>query len=96
MRVHGEENAVEYRYQRKFGGDMHCGKCGVFVYAKVYGPPLSVFDKVPPERKEHVMAVYHKNMRLFPLNVRAMEGVDVSKLEIERDACGTEGYEPEN
>jgi hypothetical protein len=65
----------------------------VHVFSNVYGPPLSVFDKVPPERREQVMAVYRKNMDMQPVNVRALDGVDLRGLEIQRSDEGTEGYE---
>lgn len=80
-------------YGKKYGIDHHCSKCGVFTFATVLGPPLSVFDNVPPERKERVMAVYHKNMSMLPLNVRCMEGLDVSSLRIEKVDYGEEDYE---
>jgi hypothetical protein len=63
------------------------------VFSNVHGPPISVFDGLPPERKEKALKVYHQNMRLQPLNARAMEGVDLSSLEIKRTDCGTDGYE---
>jgi len=51
-----------------------------------------VFDSLPPERKERVMAVYWKNMALQPLNVRALDDVDLEFLKVERTDEGTEGY----
>jgi hypothetical protein len=66
------------------------------VFTDIYGPPISVFDKLPPERKEAALRVYHKNMQLQPLNVRAMEGVDLSTLDIKRTDDGTKGYELED
>jgi hypothetical protein len=71
---------------------VHCKTCGVTVFSNVYGPPLSVFDRLPPERKERALQVYHKNMALQPLNVRTLNGVDVGALQIERTDEGTEGY----
>ncbi len=62
------------------------------MFTNVYGPPLSVFDALPPERKEAVLVVYWKNIALQPLNVRAFEGIDVSSLEVKRNDCGTQGY----
>jgi hypothetical protein len=62
----------------------------------VNGPPISVFDKLPPEKKENALKVYDKNMQLLPLNVRAMEEVDLSSLEINRTDEGTTGYELED
>ena len=58
----------------------------------MYGPPLSVFDRLPPERKERALEVYRRNMALQPLNVRALEGVELETLQIERSDEGTEGY----
>ena len=72
---------------------MHCKSCGVHVFSNMYGPPISVFDRLPPERKENALKVYHENMRLQPLNARAMEGVDLSVLKIRRTDEGTEGYQ---
>jgi hypothetical protein len=62
----------------------------------VNGPPISAFDKLPPEKKENALKVYDKNMQLLPLNVRAMEEVDLSSLEINRTDEGTTGYELED
>jgi hypothetical protein len=64
----------------------------VHVFGNIYGPPISVFDKLPPERKEKVLEIYRKNLQLQPLNVRAMEGVDLTELKINRSDEGTEGY----
>jgi hypothetical protein len=52
-----------------------------------------MFDTLPPERKETALKLYHRNMQLQPLNVRAMEGVNLSILEINRSDLGTVGYE---
>ncbi|KAK1750195.1 hypothetical protein QBC47DRAFT_394778 [Echria macrotheca] len=92
VRIHGRENTFEYKCGRKFIGTLHCSTCGVTVFTNVYGPPLSVFDRVPPERKEVVMAAYRKNMNIQPLNVRALEDVDLAMLQIKRSDEGTEGY----
>ncbi|KAK0710673.1 Mss4-like protein [Lasiosphaeris hirsuta] len=92
VRIHGGERTFEYKYGKKFSGTLHCNICGVTVFNNVYGPPLSVFDAVPPERKERVMAVYWKNVMLQPLNVRALDGIDRGTLWIERSDEGTEGY----
>ncbi|KAK2590582.1 hypothetical protein QQS21_011728 [Conoideocrella luteorostrata] len=92
VRIHGGDHTTEYQFGKKFGGDHHCKTCGVFVFATVYGPPLSVFDKVPPERKEHVLSVYYKNIQMKPLNVRCMEGVDIPSLTIDKNDYGDEDY----
>lgn len=63
------------------------------MYNNVYGPPASVFDRLPPERKEVVLAAYWKNLDLRPLNVRALDDVDIWALKIQREDEGTEGYE---
>lgn len=62
------------------------------VYSNIYGPPITVFDKLPPERKERALAVYAKNLELKPLNVRAVEGVKLESLAIQRSDEGTDGY----
>jgi hypothetical protein len=92
VRIQGLEHGFEYRSGRKFAGTVHCQRCGVHVFSNVHGPPTSVFDRLLPERKEAAMKVYHANMRLQPLNVRAMEGVDLSSLTIKRTDEGTAGY----
>jgi len=66
------------------------------VFNNVYGPPISVFDRLPPERKEQVLAVYWKNLAVRPLNVRALDYVDIGSLEVRRADEGTEGYELAN
>lgn len=66
------------------------------VYSNVYGPPITVFDKLPPERKERALAAYAKNLDLKPLNVRAMEGVKPESLAIQRSDEGTDGYSLED
>ena len=63
------------------------------MFNNVYGPPISVFDSLPPERKEQVLAVYWKNLAMRPLSVRALDNVDVGSLEVQRTDEGTEGYE---
>jgi len=62
------------------------------VFTNIYGPPISVFDSLPAERKEQVLAVYWKNMALQPVNVRALYGVDLAILDIKTTDEGTEGY----
>jgi hypothetical protein len=51
-----------------------------------------VFDSLPPERKERVLAIYWKNMAMQPLNVRALDNVDIDSLRVSRTDEGTEGY----
>lgn len=55
----------------------------------VYGPPQSVIDRLPEEKKE----VVKKNLDVKPVNIRVLEGVDVKYLKIERLDEGTDGYE---
>jgi hypothetical protein len=96
VRIHGRESAFEYLPGRKFVGSVHCRTCGVHVFSNIYGPAISVFDSLPPERKANALKAYHENMKLQPLNVRAMEGVDLSLLNITRSDEGTEGYRLED
>jgi len=95
VRIHGREHTREYKYGSGYGGWPFCATCGVNVYANVYGPPQSVLDAVPVERKERAMAVFRRNMSLQPLNVRVLDGVDVTKLNVVRNNVGTDGYEPQ-
>ncbi|KAK3387937.1 hypothetical protein B0H63DRAFT_167086 [Podospora didyma] len=92
VRIHGRENTFEYRHGRKFSGTLYCKSCGVHVFSNVYGPPLSVFDSLPPDRKERVMAAYWKNMALQPLNARIFDGLKLESLQVKRSDEGTEGY----
>lgn len=92
VRIHGREHTFEYLHGSKFSGSAHCITCGVLVFSNIYGPPLSIFDKLPPGRKEAALAVYHKNMAIQPLNVRAMKGLDIGSLQIDKTDEGTEGY----
>ncbi|KAK3373080.1 glutathione-dependent formaldehyde-activating enzyme [Lasiosphaeria ovina] len=92
VRLYGKEHTFEYQYGRKYIGLVYCKACGVNVYNTVYGPPLSIFDSVPPERKEHVMAVYRKNLAVQPLNVRTIENLDLASVRVEKSDEGTEGY----
>jgi hypothetical protein len=97
VRIHGREHTFEYIWGRKLLGAAHCASCGVHVFNNVYGPPLSVFDSLLPDRKEMALGRYWKNMDLQPLNLRAMEGLrleeDVSIMgRIVRADEGTEGY----
>ncbi|KND87080.1 hypothetical protein TOPH_08254 [Tolypocladium ophioglossoides CBS 100239] len=87
VRIRGREHAVEYLHGRKYRSGSHCGTRGVSVFGTQYGPPLRVFDSVPPERLEHVMSVYHKDMNMSPLNVRAIKGLDLASIQIN----GSEG-----
>ncbi|KAH0600846.1 hypothetical protein MHUMG1_01845 [Metarhizium humberi] len=93
VRIHGKEYTKAYMYGKKYGADHFCATCGVFVFATVIGPPLSVFDNVPPERKEFVMSVYRKNINLLPLNMRCVEGLDIASLKIDKTDYGAEDYE---
>ena len=92
VRIHGRENTFEYLYGRKFNGAAHCKTCNILVFNNVYGPPISVFDRLPPERKEVVLAAYWKNMAMQPLNVRALDDVEIGSLTVQRTDEGTEGY----
>jgi hypothetical protein len=91
--IYGREFGFEYLPGRKYSGQVYCKTCGVHVFSNIYGPATSIFDKLPPERKEVALKLYHKNMQLQPLNVRAMEGVDLNTLDINRFDVGTGGYE---
>lgn len=95
VRIYGRDRVFEYLTGGKFTGSTYCKTCGVHVFSNIYGPPISVFDKLPPERKERALAVYHKNMAMQPLNVRAIEGVKVDTFQslIKREDEGTDGYE---
>lgn len=86
-------DGVEYRSGRRFIGRVHCVECGVHVYDNVYGPPITVFDKLPPERKSQALQVYNRNLNIIPLNLRSMVGVDLTKTRIARTDDGTRGYE---
>lgn len=93
VRIHGPSNTFEYLCGRRYNGAAHCKTCGVLVFNKVYGPPVSVFDRLPPERREVVLAAYHKNLAMRPLNVRALDDVDIRALKVHRVNEGTGGYE---
>lgn len=92
VRIVGREHTFEYIHGRRFGGAAHCKNCGVHIFGNIYGPDPAVFDKLPPERREIALQVYHKNMALQPVNVRAIEGLDLKSMHIERTDCGTDGY----
>ncbi|KAM7186062.1 hypothetical protein V8F33_012053 [Rhypophila sp. PSN 637] len=92
VRIHVREHTFEYRYGSKFNGIAHCQTCGVVVFTTVYGPPISLFDRLPAERKGRALAVYWKNMALQPVNVRVLDGVDLSPLTIQTTDEGVEGY----
>lgn len=62
------------------------------MFSNIYGPPISFFDKLPPERVPIVMDNYVTNMNMQPISVRVFDDVDISTLKIEYDDCGTEGY----
>ncbi|KAK5991546.1 hypothetical protein PT974_09830 [Cladobotryum mycophilum] len=94
VRIYGADDTFEYRSGRKFGGSTFCRTCGVHVFGNIYGPPISIFDKLPPERRELALGVYHKNMKLKPLNVRTLDNLDLASLRplIKREDEGTDGY----
>ncbi|KAF2429068.1 hypothetical protein EJ08DRAFT_671193 [Tothia fuscella] len=94
--IHGREHGFKYLIGRKYSGRVHCKTCGVHVFSNIYGQPMSIFDALPAERRENALKLYHQNMQTQPLNVRAMEGVDLTILEIERSDLGTAGYELED
>ena len=70
-------------------GHPFCTTCGVHVYMNVYGPPKSVIDRLPEERREMI----RKNLDLKPVNIRVLEGIELEHLNIERSEEGTDGYE---
>lgn len=76
------------------GTVVHCKTCGVQVFTNIYCPPITIFDQLPPERKAYALEVYHKNMSLQPLNVRAIEDFQFlsETININRSDEGTEGY----
>ncbi|UKZ94678.1 uncharacterized protein TrAFT101_009530 [Trichoderma asperellum] len=94
VRMYGRDRVFEYLTGGKFTGATYCKTCGVHVFSNIYGPPISVFDKLPAEKKERALAVYHKNMSIQPLNVRAMNDLDLDAIRslIKREDEGTEGY----
>ncbi|OAA72933.1 Mss4-like protein [Akanthomyces lecanii RCEF 1005] len=92
VRILGREHTFEYIHGRRYGGAPHCKDCGVSVFGSIYGPDPSVFDKLAPERRAVVLEVYHKNMALQPVDVRTIEGLDLSSITVERSDEGTEGY----
>lgn len=63
------------------------------MFSNVYGPPITIFDRLPPEPKELALAVYRKNLGLKPLNLRVLDGADLNSITIKRSDEGTEGYE---
>ncbi|XWW94161.1 hypothetical protein V2A60_002103 [Cordyceps javanica] len=73
-------------------GPAMCKTCGVYMFQNVHGPPISFFDKLPPERLPIVLDNYVKNMNMQPVSVRVFDGVDIASLNIDYDDCGTEGY----
>ncbi|KAJ2978605.1 hypothetical protein NQ176_g3722 [Zarea fungicola] len=92
VRIHGKENTFEYLWKARMSGPAMCKTCGVYMFSNIYGPPISFFDKLPPERVPIVMDTYVTNMNLQPVSVRVFDDVDISTLKIEYDDCGTEGY----
>lgn len=91
--VHGRDETFEYRYGPRYVGVNFCRTCGVHVYSTVYGPPITVYDKLPPPTREAALAVYHKSINLQPLNLRAAEELDLASINISRSDEGTEGYQ---
>lgn len=74
------------------GGPAFCKTCGVHMFGNIYGPPISNFDKLAPERIPIVLEIYAKNMNTQPVPVRTFDGVDFASLTINYDPCGAEGY----
>ncbi|EHK20763.1 uncharacterized protein TRIVIDRAFT_223731 [Trichoderma virens Gv29-8] len=94
VRIYGRDRVFEYLTGGKFTGSTFCKTCGVHVFSNIYGPPISIFDKLPAERKERALSVYYKNMAMQPLNLRAIEDVKLDTLRplIKREDEGTDGY----
>lgn len=85
----GTENVQDYRFGRRFMGHPFCKTCGVHVYMNVYGPPQSVIDRLPEEKKIMV----RQNLDMTPVNVRVLDGIQLGGLSVARTDEGTEGYE---
>lgn len=70
-------------------GHPFCKICGVHVVMDVHGPPQHVVDRFPEDKKKMV----RRKLDLKPVNVRVLDGVELSLLEIKRSDQGTNGYE---
>ncbi|PKS04917.1 hypothetical protein jhhlp_008282 [Lomentospora prolificans] len=92
VRIHGRENTTEYATGRKWNGATFCTTCGDTVFTNLHGPPDSYIEAMPEEKREKVREFVAQTRTIQPINLRVFD-VDVSLLKVERDDCGTAGYE---
>jgi hypothetical protein len=84
----GRENTTVYRFGRKFNGYPFCKTCGVSCFGNLYGPSQDVVYRLPEAKKEFV----RKQLRIQPVNIRTLDGVDWDGITINKSDEGTEGY----
>ena len=89
MTIVGKEKTTEYQFGQKFNGTPFCPICGVSAFQNLYGPPQELIDRLPEARR----AIVAKKLRIQPVNLRCLDGVEWDRISIEKDDCGTEGYE---
>lgn len=80
--------ASVYKTGPGFSGARFCRRCGVRVWSDLYGPPAELVATWPEARQ----AVVRRKLRLRPLNVRVLDGVEWDRLNVLRSDEGTEGY----
>lgn len=88
MAITGRENTTDYRYGQKFSGAPFCKTCGVHCFKNLYGPPQEVVDRLPESKREFVL----RQLRIQPVNLRVLEGVEWDKITVKREDEGTKGY----
>lgn len=84
----GTENTTTYAFGRQFNQTPFCKICGVAIYGVAVGPPTAVVKKLSEEKQKFV----EQQRRIQPLYVRAMNGVELDKIKVQRNDEGTEGY----
>jgi hypothetical protein len=84
----GREKTTDYRFGRMFNGTPFCQTCGVLCFQNLYGPPKEVIDRLPEAKQEFVA----KQLRIQPLNIRVLDGVEWGLIKVKKEDEGTKGY----
>lgn len=90
--ISGWEYTRDYQYGRRYTGFPFCATCGIHVYNNLYGPARQVLNQMPADMRAKAMEMVTKNLTLQPINVRVLDGVDLSSIKVKRRDGGTEGY----
>lgn len=86
--VIGREHTKDYICGAGVQGWPFCRVCAVHVFANAYGPPNEIMETWPESRQAEI----REQWDVLPLNLRALEDIDLNLFSVERSDEGTDGY----